>query len=128
MKTAFTTFQTSHISLPLVALGILFSVVGSSAADYKDEQEVDRLAGLLGRPWDINKIRLHTRSELPSGLQFGLPPYKQQPEGAQVIPIVAPVIQKPVRVVVKKTSGSTPVTVAPAVVVPPVVAGPGIKD
>ncbi len=92
-----------------------------SAADYRLEQEIDRLAGLLNRPWNLDKIRTHTRARLPRELVFGLPPYDQQPEKAQTLPKVPKVIKVKPPTLAPPVAPSAPITPGPIFVFPPAV-------
>jgi hypothetical protein len=64
--------------LKIVALSALLAAP-AAAGSYLADQEIDREAGLLEIPWSISLVRMYTWSDLPAQMQWGFPPYDQQP-------------------------------------------------
>jgi hypothetical protein len=69
---------------------LLLLPLATVAADYREEERIDKSIGLLERPWRVNHLRLNTRARQPAQVRPGLPPYKQQPETAQTAPLPSP--------------------------------------
>ncbi|HAL72681.1 MAG TPA: hypothetical protein DCP71_13020 [Verrucomicrobiales bacterium] len=77
-------------SLSLLAfVALLASSVPVHAGDVKNEEAFDRAAGLFKRSWrppTANLVRKRFPTPTPPQVLPGLPPWSQQPQGAQTPP------------------------------------------
>ncbi len=99
----------------LVVATCCLGISAHAAALYESEEDLDRLLGVLDKPWAMNQVRLRTRSDLRAKAQVktGLPSYDQQVERAQAAPAsLVTELNTPVVVVAPRVVRRTPSPVA----------------
>ncbi len=75
----------------IMILGLV--LLGSPVwASWQQDWEIDQAAGIANRPWQIQLPRSPSEGQNTPLMRSGLPPYDQQPEGAQNVP--EPVIEE----------------------------------
>ena len=55
-------------------------------ASWQEDWEIDQATGIANRPWRIISSGFRSRGHNSPLMRSGLPPYDQQPEGAQDVP------------------------------------------
>jgi outer membrane biosynthesis protein TonB len=76
-----------------LAAAIALILISSPAwASWQQDWEIDQAAGIANRTWRIPSSGFRSRGHNSPLMRSGLPPYDQQPEGAQDVP--EPVVEE----------------------------------